>query len=152
MSTENLRIESRQPQPVVCVRTSASDVGSVLPRLLPAALAWVGEHGGEAAGAPIVRYLKVAPGAFEIEAGYPTTAPMKASGDIVAFELPGGDIAVAEHRGPYNTLGETAAALVEYVRSQGRSVAGPYWESYVANPSTVSGPTKLVTEVCIPLA
>jgi effector-binding domain-containing protein len=124
----------------------------VLPRLLPATLAWVNEHGGETSGAPVVRYLKIGAGTFEIEAGYPTTAPMVSSGDVVAFELPGGDIAVAEHHGLYDTLGETAASLFEYVRSAGRSVAGPHWESYVANPTNTSDFTKLVTEVCVPVA
>jgi effector-binding domain-containing protein len=152
MTTKNLRVETRQPQPVACMRANTPDVGSVLPRLLPATLAWVNEHGGQVAGAPVVRYLQVGSGTFEIEAGYPTAAPMTSSGDIVAFELPGGNIAVAEHHGLYNTLGESAAALFEYVRSQGRNVAGPYWESYVTNPTNTSDLTELMTEVCVPVA
>jgi hypothetical protein len=86
MAAKNLRIEPRRAQPVACMRASTSDVGSVLPRLLPATLAWIGEHGGKVAGEPVVRYLQVGSGALDIEAGYPTNATMEGSGDIVAFE------------------------------------------------------------------
>lgn len=133
------------------MEATTSDIGAVLPRLLPATFAWVGEHGGHVAGAPFVRYLEIGAGSYRIEAGVPTAEPMKGSGEIIASELPGGELAVADHYGPYNTLVETTAALREYVEGQGRRAAGPLWESYVTDPNAEPDPAKLLTEVCIPL-
>jgi effector-binding domain-containing protein len=34
-------------------------------------------------------------------------APVEAAGDVVPYELPGGDVAVATHVGPYDAIGRT---------------------------------------------
>lgn len=151
MGTKNLRIEARQPQPVVCAQAAVSDVGVAFPRLLGAVFAWLGKEGGRAIGPPFVRFLEMSAGTYRVEVGIPTESPMASSGEITASELPGGEIAIADHFGPYNTLVETSAALRDYVASEGRSAAGPMWESYITDPSTVSEPADLLTEVCMPL-
>jgi AraC family transcriptional regulator len=152
VTTKNMRIERREPQPAVCLEVTTSDIGAELQHVLPATFGWVGQHGGQIVGAPFTRYLEMGPSSFRIQAGVPTAAMMQASGDVAAVELPGGDIATADHYGPYEKVVETATALTEYLQKQGRSVAGPLWESYVTDPTTVSDPEEVLTVVSIPLA
>jgi effector-binding domain-containing protein len=54
--------------------------------------------------------------------------------------------------GPYDTLGETYAALMRWIGEQGRVVAGPMWEVYWTDPGTEPDPARWRTEVIIPVA
>jgi AraC family transcriptional regulator len=147
-----MRFEERQPQPAVCIETTTSDIGGVLPELLPAAFGWVGEQGGSVTGAPFVRYLDANPPRFRIQAGVPTASLMTGEGRVSAITLPGGQIAIADHYGPYERLGETHTAIGEFIAREGRQAAGPAWESYISDPGAEPDVSKLHTEVCYPVS
>lgn len=68
------------------------------------------------------------------------------------LDLPGGDVAVGVHRGPYATLPESYRWLFgEWLPSSGRQPANrPCYEIYVTDPATTA-PADLVTHVCVPL-
>jgi effector-binding domain-containing protein len=153
-ATKNLRIEHRPPQHVACVERTATDVGMVIQELLPATFEWVGRNGGQPAGAPFTRYLDMSrmPAEFRLEIGVPVVAPIPPEGQFEMRELPGGDIAVGDHYGPYETVIETAERLREFIEQQGRSIAGPLWESYTTDPGEEPDPEKWHTEVCYPLS
>ena len=152
MATRNMRIERREPQPAVCTEVTTSDIGMELHHLLPAAFAFIEQHGGQPAGAPFTRYLEIGDGKFRIQAGMPTATPMNGSDTMQSIELPGGDIAVGDHYGPYDTVVETAAALQKWIEEQGRTASGPMWESYVTDPGAEPDADKRLTEVCYPLS
>ncbi len=57
-------------------------------------------------------------------------AAFESEGGVMASELPGGEVAVATHRGDYALLGATHDAVREYVADLGRELAGPCWEIY----------------------
>jgi effector-binding domain-containing protein len=151
MATSNLRIEQRAAQPVLYVETETPDIGMALAELLPATFGWVAEHGGAVAGAPYTRYLEIGEGRFRIQAGVPTAEVMQGEGRYVGGKLPGGDIAVGDHHGPYHTVVETAVALRDFIGQRGREQAGPLWENYITDPGTVSDQSQILTEVCYPL-
>jgi effector-binding domain-containing protein len=65
-----------------------------------------------------------------VEVGVLATRSFNPEGCVVASHLPGGTTAVAIHRGDYSLLGDTHAAVLEYVKAQGLDLAGPRWEIY----------------------
>lgn len=68
------------------------------------------------------------------------------------LDLPGGDVAVGVHRGPYTTLPESYRWLFgEWLPSSGRQPANrPCYEIYVTAPATTA-PADLVTHICVAL-
>ncbi|BCT74270.1 hypothetical protein SCMU_01120 [Sinomonas cyclohexanicum] len=76
-------------------------------------------HRPEAPGAPLV-----------CEFGVEVTGAFAASGEVSATETPGGEAAVAVHRGPYGRLNEAYLAIEEWMAANGREPAGHSWEIY----------------------
>lgn len=61
----------------------------------------------------------------------------KASGDIRADHLPGGDAMMTTHVGPYASLNVSHKALWDHIEGQGLPSQMPVWEVYVDDPTTV---------------
>jgi DNA-binding transcriptional MerR regulator len=70
-------------------------------------------------------------------------------GRIRAETLPPVELAVAVHRGPDASLGDTSGALGAYVAEHEIGVAGPIRESYLSEPADGSG--DVVTEIGWPV-
>lgn len=70
---------------------------------------------------------------------------------VRAAELPGGAAAVAIHTGPYETLGETHAAIERWLDER-KLAAGAPWETYITDPATTPNPAEWQTEIVYPLA
>jgi DNA-binding transcriptional MerR regulator len=71
------------------------------------------------------------------------------SGRTRAETLPPVELAVAVHRGPDASLGDTSGALGAYVAEHEIGVAGPIRESYVSEPT--GGSDEVVTEIGWPV-
>jgi AraC family transcriptional regulator len=151
MTTSNLRIEQRPAQPAIAIEVETTDVGATLQELLPASFAWVEDHGGVVAGPPFTRYLVIG-ATMRIQAGVPTAEYMQGDDRVQGVELPGGELAVGDHHGPYDTVVETAKGLREYIDAQGRTPSGPLWENYITDPGAEPDPARWHTEVCYPLS
>lgn len=66
----------------------------------------------------------------DVEVGVLVTTRFESEGRVIASALPGGDVAMAVHRGDYARLGVTHDAVREHVAARGREIAGPCWEIY----------------------
>ena len=66
----------------------------------------------------------------DVEVGVLVSAAFEPHGRVTASALPGGEAAVALHRGDYGRLGDTHDAIRKYVAAEGRDLAGPCWEIY----------------------
>ena len=89
---------------------------------------------------------------FEFEAGVPVATPIAGGDEVQPGELGGVEAAVGMHIGPYDTLEQTYTAMMEWITTQGRTVAGPMWETYLTDPDTEPDPQAWRTEVFIPVA
>jgi DNA gyrase inhibitor GyrI len=69
-------------------------------------------------------------GPLRCEFGVEVTRPFAAAGEVHATETPGGEAAVAVHRGPYDRMHEAYNAIGEWMAMNGRESAGPVWEIY----------------------
>jgi effector-binding domain-containing protein len=84
---------------------------------------------------PFARYHQLPDGRFEVEAGFPVAAPVNSDAVIQRSSLPGGRVAVAVHVGPYDKLGDSYAAVTEWLRLRGGTPAGDPWEIYHDPPA-----------------
>jgi effector-binding domain-containing protein len=148
-------IQERASQPALVIRLHSSI--AEIPAMFAVALPEVW-HAAEAmgltpSGPPFGRYLSEFAPELDYEAGVPLPQPAPAAhGRAEPVELPGGTLAVGWHVGPYETLGETYAALMAWIAGQGRTVAGPMWELYWTDPGTEPDASRWRTEVIVPVA
>ena len=62
--------------------------------------------------------------------GVEVTRTFETTGEVYATETPGGEAAVAVHRGPYNRMNEAHDAIREWMAANRRDSAGYSWEIY----------------------
>jgi AraC family transcriptional regulator len=158
-----IAIHQLDPRPAAAVRITAPmselDLGVLFGEHLPNIAHRLADLGIEPAGAPYGRYHEFGPERAVAEIGIPTKAPAStlspiataADGELAQSELPGGEVAIAVHRGSYDGLPATYATLERWIENKGRSAGGAPWESYVNDPSEVDA-ADLRTEVCWPIA
>ena len=62
--------------------------------------------------------------------GVEVTRTFETTGEVYATETPGGEAAVAVHRGPYDRLNEAYTAIGNWIVTNQRESAGQVWEIY----------------------
>jgi effector-binding domain-containing protein len=62
--------------------------------------------------------------------GVEVTRPFASAGEVYATETPGGEAAVAIHRGPYDRMNEAYDAIDRWMEAHRRESAGHVWEIY----------------------
>jgi GyrI-like small molecule binding domain len=62
--------------------------------------------------------------------GVEVTRTFKTAGEVYATETPGGEAAVAVHRGPYERMNEAHDAIRQWIAVSRRQSAGHSWEIY----------------------
>jgi effector-binding domain-containing protein len=62
--------------------------------------------------------------------GVEVTRTFETAGEVYATETPGGEAAVAVHRGPYNLMNEVHNAIGKWITANSRESAGHSWEIY----------------------
>ena len=72
------------------------------------------------------------------------TRSFETAGEVYATETPGGEAAVAVHRGPYSRLNEAHEAVGKFIAANQRESAGHSWEIY-GDPTP--DPADIVTTV-----
>jgi effector-binding domain-containing protein len=71
------------------------------------------------------------PGASTLcDFGVEVTRAFETAGEAYLTETPGGEVAVAVHRGPYNRMSEAHAAIGKWMAANRRESAGHSWEIY----------------------
>jgi len=154
-----VEIQTRAPESALAVRTWANVVE--IPRIMGEALpeAWMAaERLGLRPVMPFARYFTFeAPGTefeppqIEFEAGWLIDGVVTyGEGRVEPVQLPGGEVAVATHVGPYELLSQTYDLMQRWVAAHERISSGPMWEVYLDDPNTTPM-AELRTEVVIPL-
>lgn len=105
-------------------------------------------QGRAPAGMPFACYV-IVEGGFEIEAGFPTDAPVEPSGRVVASTLPGGPALLVLHKGPYSGVAAAYHAAEAWLAENHWTMTGPMWEAYLDGPE-VAEPRTIVHVPCRP--
>lgn len=150
MSAE-IDVQELQPQQTMAVRRviEQNEIGKTFDEVLPKVFEHVIASGGVVAGPPFGWYHDFTGERVDMEVGVPVQAYVDETEEIRRSTLPGGRVAHLTHKGHYDTLGESHAALDEWVHANGGHRAGP-WESYVTDP-TSTPPEDWITELYSPL-
>ena len=140
-------------QPILSIRASTTmdKIGEVMGPLFGEVYGCIKQSGQEPVGMPFAIYHSMDGGLVDLECGMPTGAPMNSVGRVQAGELPAGTVATVTHMGPYDTLRQTWAALMEWMRSQGLQPAGAPWEVYVTDPGAEPDQSKWRTDIFFPV-
>jgi effector-binding domain-containing protein len=133
-----------------------------VPDSLTTLFGFVQEHRLHVTGAPLIRYWMVDYNTSEIDidVGVPVAATTLPADAVVHFaQIPAGTFATVTHRGPYDSLVQTTAELMEWARrttvtwsmSERRKVTR--WEGrvehYLVGPPDEPNPRNWQTEIAI---
>jgi DNA-binding transcriptional MerR regulator len=109
----------------------------------------LGTHRVTPAGAPRLAYLEVEKDPWTMEASVPVAAPPAAvDHGLVAREFPGGRVASALHRGPYDELGIAYRELQWWMSDNGYEPGWPCFDIYLNDPWETPDPADYETEIC----
>jgi effector-binding domain-containing protein len=86
----------------------------------------------------------------DIEVCVPVRSAEPSNPEVTVRELEAGELAVTEHRGPYDELAPAYHVLTAWICANGYGLVGPPREVYVNDPRTVK-PEALVTRIEFPV-
>jgi effector-binding domain-containing protein len=99
----------------------------------------IAEHleatGNSPVGPPFARYHRIAEDRFRVEAGFPVAQQLTLGNGVKGSKLPGGNVAVTTHIGPYDNLEATYGALSRWLESRNATPIGDAWEVYFNGPN-----------------
>jgi effector-binding domain-containing protein len=136
------------PTAVIRVRVARSEVGAAIGAAISELFAHIGRIGSHPVGPPFARFFSVDP-EFDFEVGLPVPELIARRDRIAPSELPGGDVAVAEHRGADTSA--AYGALRAWIEANGREEAGVPWEVYYSDLQEVPDPDDWRIEVVWPI-
>jgi len=135
---------------------------AVVPDSLAAIFGLLQKHRLQVTGAPLIRYFVVDynSGEIEIDVGVPVaTTTLPADAVVHSAQIPAGTFATVIHRGPYDTLVQTTAALMDWAQQDSINWAMveqrkvTRWEGriehYLVGPPGEPNPKNWQTEIAI---
>jgi len=148
-----IEVVELSPQPVLVMEADVAppEVGDTLARMLPAVHKYLAELSGQMAGMPFMRYLNMADGRFQIDAGIPTNTTLPGTEQILSKELPSGRAATTLFLGAYHQVGEAWDAIYAWCADQNIDAGFGGCDVYENDPTTVSDPAELRTRLYLPL-
>ncbi len=148
-----MRIESRtvHEQPTAVLRRTLhhNDVHGWFVTAFDVVADYLRRHGIAPCGFPFARYHIRTDGAYEAEAGFPIAVRIAGDTHVLPSCLPGGNVVVAWHLGPYEQLGDAYQAVDDWLRAEHGIRAGDAWEVYHDRPHR---PRNYRTEVIQPFS
>lgn len=144
-------IKQLESHPTAGVREKTNDVGMVFGKLLGEVFAQLGAEGIAPASPPYARFFAMTASGLDLEVGVCVEKPVTGNGRVVPAELPGGRAVVTWHAGRYDQLRAAHEAVQAWIAEQHLTSAGPGWEVYHTDPSQVTDPAQLRTEIVYPV-
>lgn len=124
-----------QPALVVRGKTNLKSAGSAIGGAIGTVGTFLRSIAQEPVGAPFTRTLSFENDVLEFETGFPVAAATSGAGEIIATELPKGEVVTTVHLGDQAGSEAAYAALHEWMASNGKNPAGAPWEVYVTDTS-----------------
>lgn len=149
----DVEIVELAPQHTAVVRDTVPMEGlpEFFGRAYGAVFAELGQLGIAPASAPFGYYPSMPGEVIEVEAGVVVGSPVTANGEVVPSHLPDGLVATTIHKGPYDSLADTYAAMSEWAEGEGWEARAGCWECYLTDPGDVPDPADWLTELFMPL-
>jgi effector-binding domain-containing protein len=130
----SVSVQNVQPRKLAAVRRSAAPgevgaawgpaLGKVWPFLRSQPGLWTDGHN------IFLYHHPTEGGTIVCDFGVEVTRTFETAGEVYATETPGGEAAIAVHRGPYDRMNEAHDAIRKWMSASGRESAGHSWEIY----------------------
>ena len=142
-----------QAQPYLGIRTTTTidQLGATMGPLFGEVWGYIQKSGQAPSGMPFSVYHSMDGKTVELECGLPVASPLPGTDRIKAGELPAGTMATVTHFGPYDNLGQTWMALIDWIKGQGLKEAGAPWEVYTTDPGAEPDQSKWRTDIFFPV-
>lgn len=152
METYEILDELRREQhtAVASATLDVTEIGPWLSTVYDAVARTIITQGTSITGPPFARYHALGDASFDVEAGFPVTAPINSTDEVHPSSLPGGPAACTIHEGPYDSMEPAYQALTTWLTTQNAAAAGDPWEIYFSDPTTNPDPSTWRTEVVQP--
>ena len=143
----------RGSQSYVGIRTTTTldQLAAIMGPLFGEVYGYIQQSGQAPSGMPFSIYHAMDGQTVELECGMPVPTPLPGADRVQPGELPAGTMATVTHFGPYESLGRTWTALMEWMKSQGLESAGAPWEVYVTDPGAEPDQSKWRTDIFFPV-
>lgn len=154
MPIESIQLKHMEAQPILFIqrRVSQNQLQPNMAECFGTLFSYGVQSGLAIAGQPIARYVTTGPGLWTVDFILPLSKVAEGINEMQAGFLSEGPVVVAIHKGPYEELSETNAAVHNWIEQNGHSPNGPPWESYVTSPAEVPDPIDWITEVHWPVS
>ena len=136
---------------VVRERVAMTDLSDFFARAFGAVMAAAQAQHTTPTGPPFALYHGMPTDTVDVEAGFPVTPNFSDAGDVVAHTLPESEAFVALHRGPFETLQQTYALILERMSAAGKTPSDTMWEFYLSDPEKQPDPETWQTRVVWPV-
>ena len=134
----------------VRIRTAMAGLPAAMGEAFGTLYGLLGRRGIAPTGPPLAIYDAIGEEAVRARIAVPVGAPIDPEGEVLAEELPEGDVATVEHVGPYERLGRAYERLDRWLDEHGYEKVGPHRERYLNGPDEV-GPDELRTLIDVPV-
>jgi effector-binding domain-containing protein len=141
-----------EPQKVISLRKvipNYSSIGELLGKIMP----FLFQSGAQMVGPPVGIYhdKEFKESDVDVEIALPVAVAVKESGEFKCYDLPGGEMAMVTHKGPWETVTAAYQALMRWIEANGYEPAGPNREIYFTDPNAGVPPSEYVTEIQFPV-
>lgn len=135
------------------IRTTAAidQLGAIMGPLFGEVYGHIQASGQRPSGMPFSIYHSMDGKTVELECCLPIASPLPGTDRINSGELPTGTMATVTHFGPYEDLGKTWSALMDWMKSERLEGAGAPWEVYVTDPGAEPDQSKWRTDIFFPV-
>jgi effector-binding domain-containing protein len=140
-----------QPAAVIHLTIPREEIRNVMAPGRAELTAAIAAQGVATAGPWFSHHLRMDPGVYDFEIGFPVSAPISAAGRVRPGELPAMTAARTVYHGSYEGLASAWSELNAWIAACGRTPAPDLWESYVAGPESSPDPAAWRTELTRPL-
>ena len=144
---ERVELEEK-PTAVIRGHVPADQIAQFLGTAYGEVMAVLAAQGLSPDGMPFGCYVP-ADGGMDIEAGFPSSAPVTPTGRVVASALPAGPAVQVMHRGAYDEVPSAYEAAESWLAANDWEASGPPWEAYLDDPE-VAMPRTMVIVPCRP--
>ena len=151
LETPEITQSVARPTAKIHITTPREEMGSVMDPAISELMATMTQQGIAPAGPLLAHHLRIEPGIFDFELGFPVTEPIVAAGRVQPGELPETTVARTVYHGGYEGLGAAWKEFDTWIATNGHARATDLWESYLVGPETSPDPTVWRTELNRPL-
>lgn len=96
-------------------------------------------------------HLRMDPDVFDFEIGVPVATDVTPTGRVKPGQLPAARVARTTYRGGYEGLGPAWGEFNAWLKKEGHSMVGDFWEVYAAGPETGPDSSNYRTELYRPV-